>query len=161
MVNRHPLLEDYDKNITSSTQNFFYLLTQQSTSILKLREAVLEVQIFILHKYASSTNFDEFIFVISFILSLLHWRTKAFSGLVSESCHLWKFSDDSLVLMCIRDGRELDYRELIDNFVEWYSWNHLLLYANKIKELEVDFSRSWTVTWPRNIMEEEAGIVED
>src|SRR4029434_10799026 len=37
----------------------------------------------------------------------------------SESCHVQKFSDDSAVVGCIRDGQEGEYRSLVDNFVQW------------------------------------------
>ena len=36
----------------------------------------------------------------------------------SESCHLQKFSDESAVVGCIGDGREGEYRALVDGFVE-------------------------------------------
>lgn len=38
-----------------------------------------------------------------------------------------KFSDDSVVVGCIKDGQELEDRDLVDNLVEWNSRNHLLL----------------------------------
>lgn len=37
----------------------------------------------------------------------------------SELCHLQKFSDDSAVVGCIRDGQEGEYTALVDSFVEW------------------------------------------
>lgn len=46
---------------------------------------------------------------------------------------------------CIRDGQELEYKELVDNFVNWCSRNHLLLRINKTKEMVVDFS-TWVFT---------------
>ena len=36
----------------------------------------------------------------------------------SESCHLQKFSDDSAVVGCIKDGQQSDHRQLVDNFVD-------------------------------------------
>lgn len=57
----------------------------------------------------------------------------------SESCDLQKFSDASAVIGCIRDGQEMEYRELADNFMEWCNRNHLLLHMNKTKEMVVDF----------------------
>ncbi|XP_076602405.1 nectin-1 isoform X3 [Chaetodon auriga] len=49
----------------------------------------------------------------------------------SSSCHLQKFSDDSAVVGCMKDGREEEYRAVVDNFVEWSGRNHLLLNAAK------------------------------
>lgn len=79
---------------------------------------------------------------------------------ITQSCDLQKFSDASAVIGCIRDGQEMEYRELADNFMEWCNRNHLLLHMNKTKEMVVDFWRTRTVTNPINIMGEEAGIVE-
>ena len=51
----------------------------------------------------------------------------------SESCHLQKFSDDSAVVGCIRDGQEGEYRALVDNFVEWSGKNPMLMNVYKTK----------------------------
>ncbi|KAI3356197.1 hypothetical protein L3Q82_017181, partial [Scortum barcoo] len=59
----------------------------------------------------------------------------------SESCHLQKFSDDSAVVGCIREGEEGEYRTLVDNFVEWSEQNHLRLNVNKTREMVIDFRR--------------------
>ncbi|KAI3354522.1 hypothetical protein L3Q82_019033, partial [Scortum barcoo] len=57
----------------------------------------------------------------------------------SESCHLQKFSDDSAVVGCIREGEEGEYRTLVDNFVEWSEQNHLRLNVNKTRAMVIDF----------------------
>jgi len=59
----------------------------------------------------------------------------------SDSCHLQKFSDDSAVLGCIREGEEGEYRTLVDNFVEWSEQNHLRLNVSKIRECKKGMSR--------------------
>nr|XP_054605822.1 arginyl-tRNA--protein transferase 1 isoform X4 [Nothobranchius furzeri] len=53
----------------------------------------------------------------------------------SETCHLQKYSDDSAVVGCIRDGQEAEYRELVERFVAWCGNNHLTLNVNKTKEM--------------------------
>lgn len=60
----------------------------------------------------------------------------------SESCHMQKFSDDTSIVGCIRDGQEFEYRNLVNDFVQWCRLNHLQLNATKTKELVVDFRRS-------------------
>ena len=60
----------------------------------------------------------------------------------SESCHIQKFSDDSAIVGCIRDGQEGEYRNQVDNFVQWCRQNDLQLNTTKTKEMVVDFRRS-------------------
>lgn len=57
-------------------------------------------------------------------------------------CHLQKFSDDSAVVGLITDGDDREYRELIQDFLDWCQRNRLRINAGKTKELEVDFCRS-------------------
>ena len=59
----------------------------------------------------------------------------------SESCHLQKFSDDSAIVGCIKDGDEREYRALVEDFVSWCGKNHLQLNVTKTKELVVDLGR--------------------
>lgn len=35
----------------------------------------------------------------------------------SESCHMQKYSDDTAIVGCIRDGQEREYRSLVEDFV--------------------------------------------
>ena len=80
----------------------------------------------------------------------------------SESCHLQKFSDDSAVVGCIRDGREEEYRALVGDFVEWTGRNHLLLNVAKTREMVIDFRRKRTSPpLPLCILGEDVAIVED
>ncbi|KAI4886868.1 hypothetical protein NFI96_031235 [Prochilodus magdalenae] len=57
----------------------------------------------------------------------------------SHLCH--KFSDDSVVVRCIRDGKDREYRDLLNTFVEWSARNHLLLNVTNTKEVVVEFRR--------------------
>ncbi|KAI3352397.1 hypothetical protein L3Q82_005355 [Scortum barcoo] len=79
----------------------------------------------------------------------------------SESCHLQKFSDDSAVVGCIREGEEGEYRTLVDNFVEWSKWNHLRLNVNKTREMVIDFRRKKMPSQPLRIRGEVVDEVED
>ncbi|KAI3374567.1 hypothetical protein L3Q82_021133 [Scortum barcoo] len=80
----------------------------------------------------------------------------------SESCHLQKFSDDSAVVGCIREGRrEGEYRTLVDNFVEWSEQNHLRLNVNKTREMVIDFRRKKMPSQPLRIRGEVVEEVED
>uniref|UniRef100_A0A8C6NVM8 Reverse transcriptase domain-containing protein n=1 Tax=Nothobranchius furzeri TaxID=105023 RepID=A0A8C6NVM8_NOTFU len=72
----------------------------------------------------------------------------------SETCHLQKYSDDSAVVGCIRDGQEAEYRELVESFVAWCGNNHLTLNVNKTKEMILDFRRNRVESNTVSIMEE-------
>jgi len=52
------------------------------------------------------------------------------------------------VVECIRDGQDLEYRALINSFVEWCGNNHLQLNVTKTKELVIDFRRKETQLTP-------------
>ena len=69
----------------------------------------------------------------------------------TESCHIQKFSDDSAIVGCIRDGQEGEYRSLVDNFVQWCRNNHIQLNTTKTKEMVVDFRRSQPPLLPVSI----------
>ena len=79
----------------------------------------------------------------------------------SESCHLQKFSDDSAVVGCIRDGQGGEYRALVDNFVEWSGKNHLLLNVDKTREMVIDFRRKGTAPQPLCILGGDVDMVEE
>jgi len=53
-----------------------------------------------------------------------------------------KFSDDTAIVGCIRNGQEEEYRSLVEDFVQWCKLNHLQLNTSKTKEMVVDFRRS-------------------
>ncbi|KAI4887201.1 hypothetical protein NFI96_031265, partial [Prochilodus magdalenae] len=59
----------------------------------------------------------------------------------SPNCHLQKFSDDSAIVGLITNEEDSEYRELIQDFVDWCLQNHLQINAGKTKELVVDFRR--------------------
>ncbi|KAK3514993.1 hypothetical protein QTP70_003264 [Hemibagrus guttatus] len=64
----------------------------------------------------------------------------------SASCYPQKFSDDSAIVSLITDDDDREYRELIQDFVNWCqrNWcqrNCLQINAEKNKELVVDFRR--------------------
>ena len=59
----------------------------------------------------------------------------------NDACHLQKFSDDSAVVGLITNGNEKEYRDRVDDFVEWCENNFLLLNVSKTKELVIDFRR--------------------
>ena len=69
----------------------------------------------------------------------------------SESCHLQKFSDDSAVVSCIREGEEGEYRTLVDGLVEWSEQNHLRLNVDKTREMVIDFGRTKMPSQPLRI----------
>src|SRR4029434_2838877 len=77
----------------------------------------------------------------------------------TEACHIQKFSDDSAVVGCMRDGQEGEYRSLVDNFVQWCRHNHLQLNATKTKEMVVDFRRSQPPLLPVSIKEVSVEVV--
>ncbi len=59
----------------------------------------------------------------------------------SDLCHMQKFSDDTTIVGCIRNGQEEEYRSLIGDFVAWCRSNSLQLNTAKTKEMVVDFRR--------------------
>lgn len=78
----------------------------------------------------------------------------------TESCHLQKFSDDSAVVGCIRDGEETEYRTVVENFVTWCEVNHLYLNVTKTKELVVDFRKRKPPVTPISIRGVDVEVVE-
>ncbi|KAI4899792.1 hypothetical protein NFI96_001143 [Prochilodus magdalenae] len=64
------------------------------------------------------------------------------SSCFSELCHMQKFSDDTAIVGCVRNGQEREYRSLVEDFVEWCTTNHLKLNITKTKEMCIDFRRS-------------------
>jgi len=79
----------------------------------------------------------------------------------SESRHLQKFSDDSTVVGCIREGEAGEYRTLVDNFVEWSEQNHLRLNVSKTREMVINFRRKKTPSQPLRIRGQVVEEVED
>ncbi|TWW71907.1 hypothetical protein D4764_16G0004040 [Takifugu flavidus] len=79
----------------------------------------------------------------------------------SDSCHLQKFSDDTAIVGPVSEGNELEYREVITNFVAWCELNHLCINATKTKEVVIDFSRKAPHTAPVNIQGLDIEILEE
>ena len=69
----------------------------------------------------------------------------------TDSCHLQKFSDDTAIVGCVSEGNDLEYKEVIANFVDWCGQNHLRINASKTKELVIDFRRKAATHPPVNI----------
>lgn len=69
----------------------------------------------------------------------------------SELCHMQKYSDDTVIVGCIKDGREEEYRSLVEDFTRWSRSNHLQLNTSKTKEMVVDFRRKKSHLQPVSI----------
>ena len=53
-----------------------------------------------------------------------------------------KFADDTTVTGLITDNNEDNYRQEIDNIVQWCNSNNLFLNVKKTKEIVIDFRRN-------------------
>ena len=60
-----------------------------------------------------------------------------------------------------KDGREDEYRAVVEDFVEWAGRNHLLLNVAKTREMVVDFRRKTTAPQPLRVLGEEVNMVEE
>ncbi|KAF7649195.1 hypothetical protein LDENG_00145510 [Lucifuga dentata] len=69
----------------------------------------------------------------------------------TDHCHIQKFSDDTAIIGRVSDGNELEYREVIKDFVDWCGMNHLHINASKTKEMVIDFRRKSPLITPVNI----------
>ncbi|TWW77552.1 hypothetical protein D4764_12G0009420 [Takifugu flavidus] len=72
-----------------------------------------------------------------------------------------KFSDDTAIVGRVSEGNELEYREVITNFVAWCELNHLRINASKTKEVVINFSRKASHIAPVNIQGLDIEIVEE
>ncbi|XP_062865661.1 B-cell receptor CD22-like [Trichomycterus rosablanca] len=70
-----------------------------------------------------------------------------------------KFSDDTAIVGCVRDGQEDEYRNLVKDFAVWCRVNHLQLNASKAKEMVVDFRRSGQPSQPVSIEGSDVEVV--
>lgn len=77
----------------------------------------------------------------------------------TDTCHLQKFSDDTAIVG--RVSEDLEYREVITNFVTWCELNHLRINASKTKEVVIDFRRKAPRTAPVNIQGLDIEMVEE
>jgi len=57
----------------------------------------------------------------------------------SRFCHFQNYLDDTAIVAYIRNGREDEYKQLMEAFREWSDKNSLLLNTAKTKEMVVDF----------------------
>ncbi|KAI4881788.1 hypothetical protein NFI96_011483 [Prochilodus magdalenae] len=78
----------------------------------------------------------------------------------SDLCHLQKFSDDSMVVGCLRDGQDGEYRDLVNNFVGWSARNYLLLKVTKTTAMVVDFRRKRSTISPITVMGQNVELVD-
>ena len=56
-------------------------------------------------------------------------------------CHLKKFSIYTAVVGCVSQGNEQEYREVINDFVNWRECNHLHINTSKTKVILINFQR--------------------
>ena len=59
----------------------------------------------------------------------------------TDTCHLQKYADDSAIVASVSGGQEMEYRGLVNSFVQWCKQNHLLLNIAKTKEILMDFRK--------------------
>ncbi|KAF7644795.1 hypothetical protein LDENG_00215730, partial [Lucifuga dentata] len=69
----------------------------------------------------------------------------------TDHCHIQKFSDDTAIIGRVSDGNELEYREVIKDFVDWCGINHLHINTSKTKEMVIDFRKKSPPITPVNI----------
>ncbi|XP_068172840.1 ATP-binding cassette sub-family C member 12-like [Antennarius striatus] len=60
----------------------------------------------------------------------------------SDTCHIQKYSDDTVIVACIREGEEGEYRALVADFMEQCQQIQLQLNMSKTKEMVLDFQRA-------------------
>ena len=70
-------------------------------------------------------------------------------------------ADDSAAVGRIREGREAEYRELLEHCVTCCRNNHLSLNVSKTKEMIVDFRRHRVQSDAVSIMGEEVEVAEE
>lgn len=68
-----------------------------------------------------------------------------------DSCHLQKFSGETVIVWCVSQGNDLGYREVITKFVDWSELDHLHINPSKTKEVVINFSRKPPHIAPVNI----------
>ncbi|XP_041841993.1 uncharacterized protein LOC121640346 [Melanotaenia boesemani] len=76
-------------------------------------------------------------------------------------CHIQKFSDDTVVVGCVSEGDDLEYRTVIRDFVSWSERNQLQLNTSKTKEMIVDFQRKASSLTQVNIQGSDIEVVEN
>ncbi|TWW64120.1 hypothetical protein D4764_03G0011280 [Takifugu flavidus] len=69
------------------------------------------------------------------------------------------YSDDTVIVGCVENGQEDEYRNRVESFVRWSRENLLQLNVTKTKEMVVDFSKSKSPPSPVCISGKEVEIV--
>lgn len=59
-----------------------------------------------------------------------------------ELCHVQRYANNTVIMGCIRNSRDEEYRNSVRDFVAWWQRNHLELSTSKTKELVIDFGKS-------------------
>ncbi|TWW59308.1 hypothetical protein D4764_06G0008380 [Takifugu flavidus] len=65
----------------------------------------------------------------------------------SETCHLQKYSDDTVIVGFVENGQEDEYRDLVESFVRWSRENLLQLNVIKMTEMvgvQLDNKLEWS-----------------
>ncbi|TWW61471.1 hypothetical protein D4764_04G0001180 [Takifugu flavidus] len=70
-----------------------------------------------------------------------------------------KYSDDTVIVGCVENGQEDEYRDLVESFVRWSRENLLQLNVTKTKEMVVDFRKSKSPPSPVCISGKDVEIV--
>ena len=60
---------------------------------------------------------------------------------LSESCHIIKYADDTVIVGNISNGDESKYLDQVHSFVDWCECNYLNLNVKKTKEMFIDFRK--------------------
>ncbi|KAI4900662.1 hypothetical protein NFI96_006187, partial [Prochilodus magdalenae] len=95
--------------------------------------------------------------------SIISWTMDYLTGrpqfVRMQGCVSDKFSDDTAIVGCIRNGQEAEYRKLVSDFVSWCKLNQLQLNISKTKEMVVDFRKNRSPQAPVTIDGEKVEVV--
>ena len=74
-------------------------------------------------------------------------------GLHTQHCELSppKVPDDTAIVGCGSEGNKQEYREVINDFVNWCECSHLHINKSKTKEMMINFQRKTPQITPVNI----------
>lgn len=88
----------------------------------------------VFQRLISSTGVPQGTVVATFLFTL----STAYFNYNSGSCHIQKYSDDTAIVACFKNGREEEYRSLIENFYRWSQENCLTLNTSKTNKMVFD-----------------------
>lgn len=77
----------------------------------------------------------------------------------TELFHVQKFSDNTVIVGCIRRSDEGEYRDLLRDLTSWSHLNNLQLNISKTKEMGLDFRRHCTSVLSVTISGEEVEVM--